>query len=75
MTRDTALINELWSIVKPSIPAKERLQTADAIVELFDEYGMAEGLQHETDLDNDLKIAAGSLYGLEDEEVEDEWNS
>lgn len=74
MTRDTALLNELWAIVKPMIPNKERIHTADALVTLFDEYGMAEGLEHETDLEKDLKIAAATLYGIEEEIEEDEWN-
>ena len=74
MTRDTALLNELWGIVKPHIAAKERLQTADALVELFDEYSMTDGLEHETDIDKDLKVAAASFYHDDEEEIEDEWN-
>lgn len=73
MTSDIALLNELWAAVKTHVPSKERLAVAEAFVELFDEYGMAEGLEHETDVDGDLKIAATTFFGVIDKDEDAEY--
>jgi hypothetical protein len=66
------LIIDLWSRLKAHIPAKERLEVADLIVSVFDEYGLADGLETEIGLDKELKAAVHSYYGYSAEEDEDD---
>lgn len=63
------LIIELWENIKPHINAKERLHVADTIVNLFDEYGFADGLESEHGLDKTLQAAVASRFidPMEDE--------
>lgn len=73
MQPEVDLITELWSRLKPFIPAKERLDVADVLVEVFDEHGMADGLEDQVDtLDKTLAAAVTSLYGLDADELEEE---
>lgn len=71
MTNDTnQMIVELWERIKYNIPAKERLDTADKIMNVFDEYGMVDREVFDCDLDPHLLAAATALFC--DAEIEDE---
>ena len=70
MTGDDFVI-DIWSRIKHFVPAKDRLDVADAIVAVCDEYGYADGLEHHEDLDKELHAAVKTYYG-EYEEDEDE---
>jgi len=74
MSENAALINEIWGALKPYIPAKERLNAADQLVEIFDDYGMSEGFETEMDLEPEIKAASASLLGsaeLDEEELDE----
>ena len=65
------LLLELWSRIKSHIPPKERLEVADIIVVVFDEFGLVENDLLEQDLDKEMRAAARSHLS-DDEFSEDE---
>ena len=79
ITDNTALIIELWSRIKSHIPVKERLDVADQLVMVFDEFGLADDLIDEQDLDKELRAAVISQFGdagideIDDEGYNDEY--
>jgi len=64
-------IIEVWSRLKPLIPAKDRLDGADAVIAVCDEFGLLDELEHHEELDNELKAALTTQ--LEEEYSEDEY--
>jgi hypothetical protein len=68
--RDDFIV-DLWARIKPLIMPKDRLDAADALISVCDEYGYADGIDQHEDLDRELKVAVKTYFG-EDEEEEDE---
>lgn len=68
--RDDFIV-DLWSRIKHFVPAKDRLDVADAIIAVCDEYGYADGIEHNADLDKELNAAVKTYFG--DLEEEDEY--
>ncbi len=71
--RDDFII-DLWSRIKPLVPAKDRLDAADALIAVCDEYGFLDELEHHQDLDGELIAAIRTQVGEaydEDEEYEE----
>lgn len=71
--RDEFII-ELWARIKPLIPSKDRLDAADAIISVCDEFGYLDELEHHQDLDGELTAAIRTQVGDqydEDEEYEE----
>ena len=66
------LIVDLWSRLKSHVPVKERLEVADLIVNVFNDHGMADGLEEEEGLDKELKAAVKSYYSDDDEDDEED---
>lgn len=71
--RDEFII-DLWSRIKPLILSKDRLDAADAIVAVCDEYGFLDELENRADIDPELRAAIKTQLGDDgfDEENEDE---
>lgn len=68
--RDDFIV-DLWARIKPLVPAKDRLDAADALVSVCDEYGYADGIDEHEDLDRELKAAVRTHFGeVEDDEDE-----
>jgi len=67
------LIIELWSRLRPHVTAKERLEVADIIVSVFDDFGLVDGLEEEVELDKELKAAVKSHFGTVAEDEDDEY--
>ena len=67
------LLMELWSRIKSHIPPKERLEVADILVVVFDEFSLVDDELLDEDLDKELRAAARSHLddGLVEEEDED----
>ncbi len=65
-------IIELWSRIKPLVPAKDRLDAADAMIAVCDEFGFLDELEHHRDLDGELTAAIKTQVGedLYDDEQE-----
>lgn len=72
ISENNELIMELWGRLKSHIPPKERLEVADLIVMVFDEFGLADDLIDEADdLDRELRAAVKSHFGDSVEEEDD----
>lgn len=54
------LLLELWARIKSHIAPKERLEVADILVVVFDEFGLVEDDLLDEDLDKELRAAARS---------------
>lgn len=64
------LLIELWSRIKSHIPPKERLEVADIMVVVFDEFGLVEESLLDEDLDKELRAAARSHIDRDADEFE-----
>jgi len=69
--RDDFIV-DLWSRIKPLVPQKDRLDAADALVAICDEYGYADGIDMHMDLDKELHAAVQTYFGDLDEDDEEE---
>jgi hypothetical protein len=63
-----SFVIDLWSAIKNYVPKKDRVEVADVLVNILDEYGYAEGLEEAVDIDKDLLTAVQAHFGLDDEE-------
>jgi len=70
--RDEFII-ELWARIKPLVQAKDRLDAADAIVAVCDEFGFLDELENHADLDNELRAAIKTQ--LEESYDEDDYEN
>lgn len=66
------LLFELWSRMKPHIPPKERLEAADTLMVVFDEFNLVEEDILNEDLDKELRAAARSLLCEPEDDIEEE---
>ena len=67
------LLIEMWSRIKPHVPAKERLEVADKMVVLFDEYGLIDETLLNEELDREMRAAAKSHLAADvEEEIDDD---
>lgn len=64
------LLIELWSRIKTHIPPKERLEVADKMVVVFDEYNLIDDSLLGEELDKEMRAAARSLLSVNGEEEE-----
>ena len=77
INENNELIIELWSRIKSHIVPKERLEVADIMIVVFDEFGKVDDDLMDEDLDNELRAAVRSHIGdpldvEEDEDYDDE---
>lgn len=69
------LILELWARIKSHIPPKERLEVADIMVVVFDEFSLIDEDLMDEDLDKEMRAAVRShLVEPFDEDEEDEYD-
>jgi hypothetical protein len=66
------LLIELWAQLKSHIPVKERLEVADLIVTIFDEYGQIDSDILKEDTDNALRAALRSRLSEDEEGTDDD---
>lgn len=71
--RDDFII-DLWSRIKHLIPQKDRLDAADAIIAICDEFGYADGIEIHADLDKELHAAVQTYFGDYEEDEENEYD-
>ena len=64
------LLLELWSRIKSHVAPKERLEVADIIVIVFDEFGFVDEDLLEEDLDKEMRAAVRSTLAVDVEEEE-----
>ena len=78
INENNELIIELWSRIKSHIAPKERLEVADILVVVFDEFGKVDDDLMDEDLDKELRAAVRSHVGdpLDaDEDTDDEYDN
>ena len=68
------LLIELWGRIKSHISPKERLEVADILVVVFDEFGRIDDEILNEDLDKELRAAARTLLVDPDMESEEDGN-
>lgn len=68
------LLIELWSRIKSHVAPKERLEVADIMVVVFDEFGLVDDNLLDEDLDKELRAAARSHLAEFVGEEEDEYD-
>ena len=66
------LLIELWAQLKSHIPVKERLEVADVIVTIFDEYGQIDSDILKEDTDKALRAALRSRLSEDEEGTDDD---
>jgi hypothetical protein len=71
MTEDEFII-ELWARLKPFIGAKDRMDAADAVIAVCDEFGFIDGIEVHPDLDKALRAAIKSRLGSWDEDEDED---
>lgn len=64
------LLIELWGRIKSHVAPKERLEVADILVVVFDEFGLIDDDLLDEDLDKELRAAART--SLVDPDMEEE---
>lgn len=76
MNENHELLLELWSRIKSHVPPKARLEVADTLLVVFDEFSMVTETLLEEDLDKELRAAAKSHLSVisdDDEEIDDDY--
>ena len=63
VNENNELIIELWARLKSHIPPKERLEVADIMIGVFDEFGKVDDDLMDEDLDRELRAAVRSHIG------------
>lgn len=69
---DTEIVYELWEIVKPVIPAKEKLEVAERIIKLCDDNGFQKDDIEEMVENDKILETAFDRYFVDDYEDEDD---
>ena len=73
ITENHELLLELWARIKSHVAPKERLEVADILVVVFDEFSLIDDSLLDEDLDRELRAAARS-HLVEFSEDEEEYN-
>jgi len=68
------LLLELWARIKSHIAPKERLEVADILVVVFDEFSLVDESLLDEDLDKELRAAARSHLSEVDENEDEEYD-
>lgn len=71
INENNELILELWARIKAHVAPKERLEVADILVVVFDEFGKLDDDLMDEDLDKELRAAVKSHLGGPSEEDEE----
>lgn len=72
VNENNELIIELWARLKSHIAPKERLEVADIMIVVFDEFGKVDDDLMDEDLDKELRAAVRSHIGDPLDEPDDE---
>ena len=72
INENSELIIELWARIKSHIAPKERLEVADILIVVFDEFGKVDDDLMDEDLDKELRAAVTTHIGAPTDDHEDE---
>lgn len=74
MSPEVALLAETWQLFKTHIHVKERVEMAEALLELFEEHIDISDLDTwKNEFDRSMKVAIRSHYGDIEDEESDDW--
>lgn len=68
MNENNELILEIWARIKSYLPPKTRLEVADTLVVVFDEFGIIDESILDEDLDKEMRAAARSHLPVDEED-------
>ena len=75
MSPETALLSETWQLFKNYVHIKERLETAEALLELFEEHiGLGDLEVYKNEFDRSMKAAIISKYKEFDDDEDDDFD-
>jgi hypothetical protein len=75
MSPEVALLSETWQLFKNNVHIKERIEMAEALLELFEEHIDISDLETwKNEFDRHMKVAIRSRYEDELEEDADDWD-
>lgn len=75
MSPEVALLSETWQLFKNNVHIKERIEMAEALLELFEEHIDISDLETwKNEFDKSMKVAIRSRYEDELDEDEDDWD-
>ena len=71
---ETDFIFDMWEAMKPLIPAKDKMEAAERIIKMCDEYGISkEDIQEMIENDKILETAY-DRYFVDDDEEDEDWD-
>lgn len=76
MSPEVALLSETWQLFKNNIHIKERIEMAEALLELFEDHiDISELDTWKNEFDKSMKVAIRAKYEDEDDfdDIEDGW--
>ena len=74
MAIETDFIFDMWEAMKPLIPAKDKMEAAERIIKMCDEYGISkEDIQEMIENDKILETAF-DRYFVDDDEEDEDWD-
>ena len=74
MAIETDFIFDMWEAMKPLIPAKDKMEAAERIIKMCDEYGISkEDIQEMIENDKILETAY-DRYFVDDDEEDEDWD-
>lgn len=69
---DNEFVTDMWDTIVSYIPAKEKLDAAEALIKLCDEFGFTKEDLYDIIDDNKILETAFNRYFADDDEDEDE---
>lgn len=73
MSAEVALLNEVWEIVKSTIPAKERVHVAESLIRCFEDHvDISDIDMYKNEFDKVMKAALLSHFSELDDDADDE---
>ncbi len=73
VTSDTEILLDMWDTLKSFIPAKDKMEAAERIIKIFDEFGIHKTeISEMTEEDKILQTAFDRYFSNDDEYDEDE---
>lgn len=74
MAIETDFIFDMWEAMKPLIPAKDKMEAAERIIKMCDEYGISkEDIEEMIENDKILETAF-DRYFVDDDEEDEDWD-
>ena len=75
MAIETDFIFDIWEAMKPLIPAKDKMEAAERIIKMCDEYGISKtDITEMIENDKILETAFDRYFADDDDEEDEDWD-